>query len=24
MWLDHGMGEHTNEFRIGFYRKADE
>ncbi|GAA3000875.1 lantibiotic dehydratase [Actinokineospora diospyrosa] len=24
MWLDHGLGEHTNEFRIGFYRKADE
>ncbi|MEU4519966.1 lantibiotic dehydratase [Amycolatopsis sp. NPDC024027] len=24
MWLDHGLGAHTNEFRIGFYRKADE
>jgi hypothetical protein len=24
MWLDHGLGQHTNEFRIGFYRKADE
>jgi hypothetical protein len=24
MWLDHGLGRHTNEFRIGFYRKADE
>lgn len=23
MWLDHGLGEHTNEFRIGFYRSAD-
>lgn len=23
MWFDHGLGQHTNEFRIGFYRRAD-